>query len=345
MTNFKLEEIPPGRDRSQGVDAGQRPQQRAADQRPGRPRRVLHAAAAQAQVPNVSYGEDYAVGLAISRDYQIGRIYEPVYLCRRWEGNTDADLDIAKQNTFNTYKDSCGRSKFSARQQKNAGEREVVHARATFDLAARGPPSARADRSGPAAARQLRGHFAQCGIRRDASSVGGVPSLRLQFNPASDRLHRAKVDANRSASASAFCARRTSPPSSAAVPFGEDYVILCNPFPIFPRAFHDPASTSTCRSASPTRSARCSTSPARCPRIHGLLQRPALRRIGARPPALPGGRQGFMTIESEYDRLKGAPIVTRASSRSSPPSIGPFVGIESADRDARGPRSRPSIAT
>ena len=56
--------------------------------------------------PNVSYGEDYAVALAISRHYQIGRIYEPIYICRRWEGNSDAALAIEKQNEYNFYKDS-----------------------------------------------------------------------------------------------------------------------------------------------------------------------------------------------------------------------------------------------
>ena len=55
--------------------------------------------------PNVSYGEDYAVGLAISRTYRIGRIYESLYLCRRWEGNSDAALSPEKVNRNNTYKD------------------------------------------------------------------------------------------------------------------------------------------------------------------------------------------------------------------------------------------------
>jgi hypothetical protein len=63
------------------------------------------------------------VGLAISRDYQIGRIYEPIYLCRRWEGNSDADLDIAKQNAFNHYKDKLRTFELVARQRKNRGRR------------------------------------------------------------------------------------------------------------------------------------------------------------------------------------------------------------------------------
>lgn len=55
--------------------------------------------------PNVSYGEDYAMALRISRDYTVGRIYDPIYYCRRWSGNSDADLSIEKTNEHNEYKD------------------------------------------------------------------------------------------------------------------------------------------------------------------------------------------------------------------------------------------------
>ena len=56
-------------------------------------------------LPNTSYGEDYALGLRISRTWQIGRIYDVLYLCRRWEDNSDASLDVIKMNGHNTYKD------------------------------------------------------------------------------------------------------------------------------------------------------------------------------------------------------------------------------------------------
>lgn len=57
-------------------------------------------------IPNVSYGEDYAMALAVSRYYRIERIYDVLYLCRRWEGNSDAALNIEQINTHNHYKDS-----------------------------------------------------------------------------------------------------------------------------------------------------------------------------------------------------------------------------------------------
>lgn len=55
--------------------------------------------------PNVSYGEDYAVGLRLCREYRISRVWEPLYCCRRWEGNSDAALSIEKVNANNLYKD------------------------------------------------------------------------------------------------------------------------------------------------------------------------------------------------------------------------------------------------
>ncbi len=71
----------------------------------GAPRAFFTPLLRKIKVPNTSYGEDYALGLAFSREHQIGRIYEVVYLCRRWEDNTDASLDIVKMNAHNTYKD------------------------------------------------------------------------------------------------------------------------------------------------------------------------------------------------------------------------------------------------
>lgn len=72
-------------------------------------------------LPNTSYGEDYAACLRMSRHWEIGRIYEPIYLCRRWEGNTDAALPVAKVNQHDTYKDRLRTIEVMARQRLNAG--------------------------------------------------------------------------------------------------------------------------------------------------------------------------------------------------------------------------------
>lgn len=85
----------------------------------GAPRAFYTPVLRKIKVPNVSYGEDYAVGLAISRNYQIGRIYDALYLCRRWDGNSDAALSIEKQNAHNTYKDRIRTIELEARIAKN----------------------------------------------------------------------------------------------------------------------------------------------------------------------------------------------------------------------------------
>jgi hypothetical protein len=121
MTNFQLQEIPPGLiDHKEWTpDNGRNNALRINGL--GAPRAFFTPILRKIKVPNVSYGEDYAVGLQISRDYQIGRIYEPIYLCRRWEGNSDADLDITRHNTYNSYKDKLRTIEIQARQQKNSG--------------------------------------------------------------------------------------------------------------------------------------------------------------------------------------------------------------------------------
>lgn len=105
MVNFKLEEIPPGLidHREWTPDNGRNNALRINGL--GAPRAFYTPVLRSIRLPNVSYGEDYAVALNISRYYQIGRIYEPLYLCRRWDENTDASLSIEKQNAHNTYKD------------------------------------------------------------------------------------------------------------------------------------------------------------------------------------------------------------------------------------------------
>lgn len=71
----------------------------------GAPRAIVTSLARRFPFPNVSYGEDYAMVLRISRTYRIGRIFHPIYLCRRWEGNSDAGLSVEKINANNEYKD------------------------------------------------------------------------------------------------------------------------------------------------------------------------------------------------------------------------------------------------
>lgn len=85
----------------------------------GAPRAFFTPIARRFLFPNVSYGEDYAMALRISREYRIGRIYEPLYLCRRWEGNSDAALSIEKSNANHSYKDCLRSIELMARVRNN----------------------------------------------------------------------------------------------------------------------------------------------------------------------------------------------------------------------------------
>ncbi len=117
MVNFRLEEIPPGiiDHREWTPDNGRNNALRINGL--GAPRAFYTPIIRSITVPDVSYGEDYALALQISRYYKIGRIYEPLYLCRRWEENSDAALDIHKVNTYNFYKDKIRTVELLARQR------------------------------------------------------------------------------------------------------------------------------------------------------------------------------------------------------------------------------------
>ncbi len=119
MTNFKLEEIPPGIiDHKEWTPENGRNNALRINGL-GAPRAFYTPLLRKIKIPNISYGEDYAVGLAISRDHQIGRIYHPIYMCRRWEGNSDAALDVQKMNAHNLYKDKVRTIELIARMNKN----------------------------------------------------------------------------------------------------------------------------------------------------------------------------------------------------------------------------------
>ena len=117
MTDLKLQEIPPGVIDHREWTPENGPNNALRVNGFGAPRAFFTPVLRRLKIPNVSYGEDYAVGLAVSRRYRIGRIYEPIYLCRRWEGNSDADPGIAKMNLNNWYKDKVRTIEIRARQR------------------------------------------------------------------------------------------------------------------------------------------------------------------------------------------------------------------------------------
>lgn len=117
MTNFAMETIPPGLiDHKEWTPENGRNNALRINGL-GAPRAFYTPVLREIKVPNTSYGEDYALGLAISREYQIGRIYESVYLCRRWDENSDASLDVVKMNGHNLYKDKIRTIELKARKR------------------------------------------------------------------------------------------------------------------------------------------------------------------------------------------------------------------------------------
>lgn len=116
MVNFNLEDIPPGRidHREWTSENGHNNALRINGF--GAPRAYYTPIIREIKFPDCSYGEDYAAVLAISRKYPIARIYEPIYLCRRWEANSDASLSLSQENAHNFYKDRIRSIELKARQ-------------------------------------------------------------------------------------------------------------------------------------------------------------------------------------------------------------------------------------
>ena len=116
MTDFQMNPIPPGIiDHREWTEENGRNNALRINGL-GAPRAFWTPLLRTLNLPNTSYGEDYALGLRISREYRIGRIYDVLYCCRRWEGNSDAALDIEKVNVNNLYKDRIRTWELMARQ-------------------------------------------------------------------------------------------------------------------------------------------------------------------------------------------------------------------------------------
>lgn len=117
MTDFNMNPIPPGIiDHREWTEENGRNNALRINGL-GAPRAFWTPLLRKLNLPNTSYGEDYAMGLRISREYRIGRVYDVLYCCRRWEGNSDAALDIDKINANNLYKDRIRTWELTARMK------------------------------------------------------------------------------------------------------------------------------------------------------------------------------------------------------------------------------------
>ena len=188
----------------------------------GAPRAFFTPLVRQHQFPNTSYGEDYAMGLAFSRRFRIGRIYDELYLCRRWGGNSDAVLSIDKVNANNHYKDQLRTVEILARQKQNQdrekGLTDFFHNQLNQwkDVAKR--------------FEELKG-----------VQTREVGSALAQFNPARLVSTGAKIDKATLAKRPCFLCEKNRPEEQITLPFGEGFEILINPFPILPVHFTIPS--------------------------------------------------------------------------------------------------------
>ncbi|MCD7721041.1 MAG: DUF4922 domain-containing protein [Prevotellaceae bacterium] len=175
-------------------------------------------------LPNTSYGEDYAIGLALSRRYRISRIYEELYLCRRWEGNSDAKLDCAALNRNDEYKDSLRTAEILARQRlcsmrsRRASEEEVSAFHA-LQLERWAEARQRYDELERVETREL--------------SEGDI-SFAAQWNPARIVSTGADVRSEALEARPCFLCKHNRPALQAELPVERHYDILVNPFPILP---------------------------------------------------------------------------------------------------------------
>ena len=198
----------------------------------GAPRAFYTPVLRKLQIPNTSYGEDYALGLMISRRFRIGRLYHEVYLCRRWEGNSDAALSQDKINKNNTYKDHLRTLEILARQQLNKSRNQIPQPTEVEDF------FQSEKKNWTEAANR---YEALSGVQTRTLPFGGVEGeLNVQWNPA--RMVSTGADVSKQAlqKRPCFLCDSNRPAEQHALPVMQQYQLLLNPFPILPKHFTIP---------------------------------------------------------------------------------------------------------
>ena len=199
----------------------------------GAPRAFFTPLVRQIHFPNTSYGEDYAMGLAFSRQWRIGRIFDELYLCRRWGGNSDHQLSIEKTNANNRYKDRLRTLELRARRQLNAAGGPAVRDEGAlirfFDRQLQLWDEVR---------RRYR-DLLSVEVRRvepPSDDAVGLP-LCLQFNPARIVSTGACISREALAHRRCFLCDENRPPQQISLPHDAEFHFLVNPFPILPVHF------------------------------------------------------------------------------------------------------------
>ena len=228
MCDFQLNTLPPGLiDHREWTDGNGRNNALRINGL-GAPRAFYTPVLRRIQIPNTSYGEDYALGLMLSRRYRIGRIYDELYLCRRWEGNSDAALSQEKINRNNQYKDHLRTQEILARQQCHVVT--DVESQRFFESELKTWPDAAARYQALAEQVQMRD-----------LPLGGDIRLRVQFNPSRIVSTGASIDAATLERRPCFLCSENRPAQQHALRAVRGMSLLVNPFPILPRHFTLPS--------------------------------------------------------------------------------------------------------
>ena len=230
MCNFQLETLPPGLidHREWTPENGHNNALRINGL--GAPRAFFTPLLRRIGMPNTSYGEDYAVGLAFCRKYKIGRIYDELYLCRRWEGNSDAALTPDQANRNNIYKDSLRTMEIIDRRRLNEFWQSNVTDDSANDLY-----NAQLPLWKTAAER----YSQLSGVETKSMEADGC-KLLAQHNPARIVSTGAKVDAETIKRRPCFLCDVNRPDEQISVPLLKKYHLLVNPNPILPKHFTIP---------------------------------------------------------------------------------------------------------
>lgn len=220
MTDFTLQTLPPGViDHKEWTDKNGHNNALRINGL-GAPRAFFTPLLRKIRVPNTSYGEDYALGLAFSRQYRIGRIYDVLYLCRRWEGNSDAALSIEKINQNNNYKDSLRTLEIKLRQainkKRQAGDLFIENQLAKWQTA-------------------RINHEALNQIETRRFELAGN-TITVQFNPARAVSTCAKVDKSSIEARKCFLCPENKPneQDEIIISLDEPFSLRINPYPILP---------------------------------------------------------------------------------------------------------------
>ena len=228
ICNFQLETLPPGLiDHREWTDDNG-PNNALRINGLGAPRAFFTPLLRQLQLPNTSYGEDYAMGLAFSRRHRIGRIYDELYLCRRWEGNSDAALTTDRQNQNNLYKDRLRTLEIEARQRMNSEGHGLTTEEDT-------PLQRFFDRQLSLWPEALQRYRDLTNAQTKELHVGQL-TLLAQWNPARIRSTGADISQQALQERPCFLCQENRPKEQLSIG-DNDMELLVNPYPILPMHF------------------------------------------------------------------------------------------------------------